>query len=109
MEKSVPTWQKRSKETKRLRSFSPKRSSASFRWPEELMGKNSVMPCNMPRIRASNSDIVKPQDLKGNLQKNKGEEKRRAIDGARTRDIWNHNPTLCQLSYNRHKRAIYIT
>ena len=25
-------------------------------------------------------------------------------DGARTHDIWNHNPTLCQLSYSHHLR-----
>ena len=26
-------------------------------------------------------------------------------DGARTHDIWNHNPTLCQLSYSHHLRS----
>lgn len=30
-------------------------------------------------------------------------------DGARTHDIWNHNPTLCQLSYSHHLRSsIYL-
>ena len=30
-------------------------------------------------------------------------------DGARTRDTRNHNPMLCQLSYNHHKRLFSKT
>ena len=32
----------------------------------------------------------------------------RVTDGARTHDIWNHNPTLCQLSYSHHLRSAYL-